>query len=179
VLQSLTQQILHGAPTVILPPTLAGAGWFVRRAIGSGTRASLVAWTATEALVGMVITSLMADHVLAVLVRRITLREEMWVRFEPHVRVAGVPYDFRFYALLLLGILTAWIGINFVRSAWRLAQGDTAGWRLTLRTALATVALVGPLLPLSEFPFQVLAMALLCAICAAMARREVTMSPAT
>jgi hypothetical protein len=72
------------------------------------------------------------------------------VRFEPHVRIAGVPYDFRFYALLLLGALTAWAGVSFVRSAIQLANGNVTGWRLAVRTALATVALVGPRAPLSS-----------------------------
>jgi hypothetical protein len=82
------------------------------------------------------ITCLMADHFLAVLLRRIHLKEEMWVRFEPHVRIGGVPYDFRFYALLLLGALTAWRGIGCVRPAVPLANRDISGWQLAVRTGL-------------------------------------------
>jgi len=171
-LPSLTDQILHGAPTIVLPPGLLGTGWFVRVAVHRGARTRVIAWTAAQTLVGAVITCLMADHFLAVLVRRIQLKEEMWARFEPHVRIAGVPYDFRFYALLLLGALTAWSGISFVRSAMRLANGDVTGWRLAVRTALATVALVGPLAPLSSFPVQIVGMSAICVGCAAMGRRS-------
>jgi hypothetical protein len=123
-------------------------------------------------LIGALIACLMADHFLAVIVRRIQLKEEMWVRFEPHVRIGGVPWDFRIYSLLLLGVLTAWAGVSFVRSAVRLAHGDLSGWPLALRATLATVALVAPLTPLSSFPVQVLAMAAICAGCSAMARRS-------
>ena len=150
---SLTEQIFHGAPTIVLPPGLLGTGWFVRVAMNRGARARLIAWTAAQTLVGAMITCLMADHFLAVLLRRIHLKEEMWVRFEPHVRIAGVPYDFRFYALLLLGALTAWCGVGFVRSAVRLANGDISGWQLAVRIGLAAVALVGPLAPLTYVPF--------------------------
>jgi hypothetical protein len=170
-------QALHGAPTVILPPGLLGTGWLVRSAVRRGIRGGLVAWTGAQALVGSVLACLMADHTLAVLVRRAQTKEEMWVRFEPHVRIAGVPYDFRLYGLLLLGVLTAWLGIGFVRSAWRLVSGDYSGWRLAVQTTAVTVAVAGPLIPLSEFPIQVLMMSGICLGCSAMARMYVTREP--
>jgi hypothetical protein len=123
-------------------------------------------------LIGVVIACLMADHCLVVIVRRIQLKEEMWVRFEPHVRIGGAPWDFRLYSLLLLGVLTAWSGASLARSATLLMHGDLSGWTLTLRTALATGALIAPLIPLSSFPIQVLAMNAVCVGCSAIARKS-------
>jgi hypothetical protein len=176
-LHALAEQVLHGAPSIILPPGLISAGWLVRKGVQRGARAWVIATTATQALVGALITCLMADHTLAVFVRRIQLKEEMWVRFEPHVRIAGIPWDFRLYALLLLGMLAAWSGIRFVQSAIRLANGDLDGWPSTLRTAAATTALVAPLIPLSSFPIQVLAMTVICVACSAIARASIRVWP--
>src|SRR5215467_7797823 len=100
MLSSLSEQLLHGAPTVIFPPGLIGAGWFVRNALIQGVRKGMLVLTAAEALAGTLLATLMADHCVAVIIRRVRLKEEMWVWFEPHIRVAGVPYDFRFYALI-------------------------------------------------------------------------------
>jgi hypothetical protein len=77
----------------------------------------------------------------------------MWVRFESHVRLADVPYDFRIYSLILFGVLGTWAAVRCVRSANSIAQGDPAAWAWTFMTVL-----VAPMLPLQPFALPVLCM---------------------
>jgi hypothetical protein len=86
------------------------------------------------------------------------LKEEMWVRFEPHVRIAGVPYDFRLYALVLFGVIGGWCGVAAARAAGRMARGESEAWRLVARAWILTPALVAPILPLQPFAAPVLGM---------------------
>jgi hypothetical protein len=159
MLRDLTEGIIHGNPPVILTPALLVTAWFIRAAIQQRVRVALIVCGAVEVLIGMALAGLMATHILGSMVRRVRLKEEMWVRFEPHVRFAGVPYDFRLYSLVLFAVLGFWAGVSYVRAGRRMTLGDAGRWRSAAWTSVALVALVAPLLPLqSLFTMPVLAM---------------------
>lgn len=151
MLEYLTEDVVHGGPLTILLPVLVVTAWLVRAALRQRARPALIVYGALQVLAGMLLVDLMVGHIIGVVVRRITLKEEMWVRFEPHVRFAGVPYDFRIYSLVLFAVLGAWAGIVYVRSGWRTTRGDAQAWRGATRASVGLAALVAPLLPLQAF----------------------------
>ena len=63
-------------------------------------RAALAA-SAVNLVCGLLIVSSSSAHLIAVTVRRVHLKIPAWVSGEPHAVIAGVPYDFRIYSLLL------------------------------------------------------------------------------
>jgi hypothetical protein len=170
-LSPLTESIIHGNPPLILGIALATA-----IAIASRRRVKIATTICAviEAFLGTTLIGLMATHILGVIVRRVRLKEQMWVRFEPHVRIAGVPYDFRFYALILFGVLGGWAGLCALRAAVRMARGDSRAWRLAASSWILTAALVAPLLPLQDFAAPVLCM---CAVGLAIALVSRAVSP--
>jgi len=57
-------------------------------------------------------------------------------------------YDFRFYSLLLLGVLLIWRGIWYLLAVTKLSRGDMAGWRIALNNTFVVLAIVVPLIPI-------------------------------
>jgi hypothetical protein len=105
------------------------------------------------------------------------LREEMWVRFEPHVRLAGMPYDFRIYSLILFGVLGTWAAVRCVRAANSIAQGDSGAWSASAWSWSLMAALVAPILPLQPFAFPILCMSA-AGIVAALVSHRISAPPA-
>lgn len=60
-------------------------------------------------------------------------------------------YDFRFYSLLLLGIVIIVPGLVCLRLARRLTEGDMSAWTSALWASGALLLINGPLMPLQGF----------------------------
>jgi hypothetical protein len=75
-------------------------------------------------------------------------------------------YDFRFYALVLLGVLQVAGGMGCLTSVGRLMRRDAAGRKRVLLATLALLALNVPLMPIQGFAvgFAVLALLNLAAL---------------
>lgn len=89
---------------------------------------------------GLFLTTMLCMHSLVILGLRL---------FE---RPADAPfvYDFKLYALLLVGAVFISQGVRYLRAAPRLA-GQTGGRREALRTSLVVLGLAVPLIPLQFF----------------------------
>ena len=60
-------------------------------------------------------------------------------------------YDFRFYSLLLLGVVIIIPGLVFVMHARRLTDGDRTAWHRTLWACGALLLINVPLVPIQAF----------------------------
>jgi len=60
-------------------------------------------------------------------------------------------YTFRFYSLILLGVLLVVAGLMAIVQAGQLARGHRAGWRASLSVWTAILAINLPLVPLQRF----------------------------
>lgn len=60
-------------------------------------------------------------------------------------------YNFRVYALHLLGAVLIWQGAVCLRAAFRIGQGDWLARREALRAVLIVLAIVLPLVPIHAF----------------------------
>jgi len=64
---------------------------------------------------------------------------------------ATFEYNFRFYALLLVGMTLIVPGLLCVLKAWPLARGDAGAWRVPLWSCVALVAVNAPMIPVQDF----------------------------
>jgi hypothetical protein len=152
------ESVIHGNPPVILAVALTGTVLILRRAATARPSFRMMACGAVQAFLGIALAALMTAHILGTIVRRVRLKEQMWVRFEPHVSLAGIPYDFRLYSLVLFGVLGVWAGLHCTKAASRMARGDSGAWRAAALSWTLTAALVTPILPLQPFAAPILAM---------------------
>lgn len=64
---------------------------------------------------------------------------------------ATFEYNFRFYALLLVGMVLIVPGLLCVLKAWQLARGDAGAWRVPLWSSVVLVAANAPMIPVQDF----------------------------
>src|SRR5437899_8196481 len=100
-------------------------------------RAALTA-AAVNLLCGLLIAGFSSAHLIAVTVRRIHLKIPAWVSGEPHAMIAGVPYDFRIYSLVLFGSVILAGGLISIRASMGIARGGSDA-RLRSTRAMAMV----------------------------------------
>ncbi len=64
---------------------------------------------------------------------------------------ATFEYNFRFYALLLVGMTLIVPGLLCVLKAWPLARGDVGAWRVPLWSSLVLLGVNAPMIPVQDF----------------------------
>jgi hypothetical protein len=89
---------------------------------------------------GAVVGTLGVAHLVAVMIGAVERARQH--RFE---------YDFRFYSLVLLGMLLIATGLWASIEAARLTRGDRAAWRASLAVWTTVLAINAPLIPLQRF----------------------------
>ena len=112
-------------------------------------RASLAA-AAVNLLCGLLIAGFSSAHLIAVSVRRIHLKIPAWVPGEPHAMIAGVPYDFRIYSLLLFGSVILAGGLISIRASLGIARDDSEARRRSARAMVMVLATVIPVMPMQD-----------------------------
>jgi len=125
---------------------LAAIGAAVRFAADARHRQSpqpLPAMGAIDLFCGLVVLGLMALHLAAVIGRAIS--------GQGFGGAAHFAYDFRFYSLLLLGLVIIIPGLVFVMHARRLTEGDAEAWRRALWASGALLLINIPLVPIQAF----------------------------
>jgi hypothetical protein len=74
---------------------------------------------------------------------------------------ASFSYDFRFYSLVLVGLLIALPGFMCVISAMGLSRGDASAWKRALGSSVFLLAINVPLMPIQGFAIGLTGFALL------------------
>ena len=67
------------------------------------------------------------------------------------VRCSSTPYDFRFYSLLLLGVVGLAPAVQGLRASPGLARSANESWRRATRACLLLLAINVPLIPVQDF----------------------------
>jgi hypothetical protein len=125
---------------------LAAVGAAVRLAIDARRRRApgpLAAVGAIDLFCGLVILGLMALHLAAVVGRAVSGQG-----FGGDARFA---YDFRFYSLLLLGVVIIIPGLVFALQARSLTEGDAGAWKRALWASGVLLLINVPLVPIQAF----------------------------
>ncbi len=126
-------------PFLMLYASIGGAIWFAVAARRRGCRAVLTAVATVNLFNGILITALGSGHLIAVISRAIAGAGS---------GPAGTfVYDFRFYALVLLGMLLMAGGIGCFAPARGLTRGETRAWGTALWSTVALLAVNVPLIP--------------------------------
>jgi len=105
---------------------------------------------AVNLLCGFLIACFSSAHLIAVTVRRIRLKIPAWVEGEPHAMIAGVPYDFRIYSLLLFGSVILVGALITIRASLGIARGDAEARRRSMRAMVMVLATVIPVMPMQD-----------------------------
>lgn len=131
-------------PEFLFMLALIGASvWFAVAARRRQVPRALVAVAASNLFCGGLVAGLGGAHLAAVVGRAMastgTGAEGTFV------------YDFRFYSLVLLGVLLMAGGLACVSSLRRLTRGEPAGWSLAFWTSIALLAINVPLMPIQGF----------------------------
>ncbi len=124
--------------------------FYVRRRSGLGV---LLALGIFAFFCGLIIFVLSSLHLIAVISRPISGRG-----------LGNAPaftYDFRFYSLVLVGLLIAVPGFICVVAARGLTRDSASAWRTALWSNLLLLAVNGPLIPIQGFATGFSALALL------------------
>jgi len=98
---------------------------------------------AIDLFCGLVIVALMSLHLAAVIGRAFSGQG-----FGGEARFA---YDFRFYSLLLLGVVIIIPGLIFVMHARRLTEGDAGAWKRALWASGVLLLINIPLVQIQAF----------------------------
>jgi hypothetical protein len=124
----------------------------VRRLGGAARNAgrTAVAAAAVNLVCGLLIVCFSSAHLIAVTVRRVHLKIPAWVSGEPHAVIAGVPYDFRIYSLLLFGSVILAGGMISIRASLGIARGDSDARRRSARAMIMVLATVVPVMPMQD-----------------------------
>ena len=130
--------------------------WFVVAARRRGCVAALTAVGTISFFGGTIIAALGALHLISVLPRGGTF-----------------VYDFRFYALVYLGVLLIGAGVACVIPARRLMRGEPRAWKTTLWATIALLAINVPLMPIQGFAYAFSAFALVNLVALVATRRRV------
>ena len=130
-------------PFLVLYASIGGAIWF---ALAARRRRCLKALTAVGTISffnGILIATLGTLHLIAVVGRAASgAGSGLGGTFE---------YDFRFYALVQLGMLLIAGGVACFTPARGLTRGEPRAWRATLWATVALLAINVPLIPLQGF----------------------------
>ena len=125
---------------------LAAVGAAVKLAVDARRRrppAPLATVGAIDLFCGLVIVGLMALHLAAVVGRAVS--------GQGFGGEAHFAYDFRFYSLLLLGVVIIIPGLVFVTYARRLTEGDAEAWKHALWASGVLLLINIPLVQIQAF----------------------------
>jgi hypothetical protein len=135
---------------------LAAAGAAVSLAIDARRRRApepLATVGAIDLFCGLVILGLMALHLAAVVGRAVSGQG-----FGGEARFA---YDFRFYSLLLLGVVIIIPAVVFVMHARRLTEADAEAWKRALWASGALLLINVPLVRIQAFALDPVLLAII------------------
>ncbi len=155
-------------PFLMLYASIGGAIWFAIAARRRGCAPPLTAAATINFFNGILIAALGSAHLIAVV--------SLAISGEGSSPAGTFVYDFRFYALVLLGMLLMAGGAGCFAPALGLTRGETRSWKTTLWATLALLVINVPLIPvqgLALTPF------LLVNLVALMATRKRFAVPAT
>jgi hypothetical protein len=122
---------------------IGAAVWLAVDARRRQAREGLAAVGAIDLFCGLVILVLMALHLAAVIGRAVSGQG-----FGGELRFA---YDFRFYSMLLLGVVIIVPGLVFVMAARRLTEGDAGAWTRALWACGVLLLINIPLVQIQAF----------------------------
>jgi hypothetical protein len=121
----------------------------IRRRLRPAEAGSLPA-AAVNALCGTLIAAFSSAHLVAVIARRITLRIPAWTPGEPDATIAGVPYDFRIYSLVLFGVVILAGAVAALQASPGVARGEQNARRRASNAFWMILAAVVPVMPIQE-----------------------------
>ncbi len=126
-------------PFLVLYATIGGAIWFAIAARRRGCLAALSAVATISFFNGTLIAALGAGHFIAVV--------NQAVSGQGSGPGGAFAYDFRFYALVLLGMLLIAGGVGCFTPARGLTRGEARAWKVTVWSTVALLAINLPLIP--------------------------------
>ena len=126
-------------PFLVLYASIGGAIWFAIAARRGGCPAPLTAVATVNFFNGILIAALGTGHLIAVVSRAVS--------GEGSGPDGAFVYDFRFYALVLLGMLLMAGGVGCFAPARGLTHGEKRAWRTTLWSTVALLVINVPLIP--------------------------------
>jgi hypothetical protein len=116
---------------------------------------------AINGITGAIVAVLLSGHTVSVVAQRLASRRPDWQPGEPHATLFGVPWDFRFFALILFGVLGVACGVRCIDSAAGMASSRTGAVQQGVRASLAMLILFAPVIPLQHFALLTTALATL------------------
>jgi hypothetical protein len=128
---------------------------FLRRVVQERLPLPLGFAAALQFVTSLLVASLMILHTVAVIAYRITERKAAWATNEPHITYFGIPYDFRIYSLVLLGVLTSVLAGRGMAAANALIQGNRAAFAEGIRLNLLLLVVSIPAVPLQRVAVMV------------------------
>ena len=129
---------------------------FLLRVRRHGAPIALAVASALGLFSGLITTGLAVGHMVGV--------------FAVELRRSPIRYDFRVYALLLLGATLAVLGVRLGAAAPGVARGDRAAWNRAAGTAVMLLAVNAPLAPIQGFAVALLIFVSICLIALLSAR---------
>jgi hypothetical protein len=148
---------------------LVGLGWIFWLTLIDGRRkhvpGTLLVVSGLNAICGLASSLLGGAHFFAVMGRALR-----------GAGLQGAPdfsYNFRFYSLVMLGILLAVPGILCLRSASGLTKGEPAAWKNALWSSIVLMVVNGPLIPIQRFAILLGGLALLNAVVLVTSRQRI------
>ncbi len=132
--------------------TVAATLLFLFGARRRGAPAALVTVGAIDLFCGLITFTLVAIHLSAVIGRAFSGKG-----------LGGAPaftYNFRFYSLVLVGLLIAVPAFLCASCARGLTRGDASAWKSALRSSVLLLAVNGPLMPIQGFAIGLTGLAL-------------------
>lgn len=142
----------------VLAVIAGGVAWWCRWLWHHGARRRLYATAWSAGVLGVILAFTMTAHTLDVLFR-------LFAGTASNGQVFG--YDFRAYALLLVGALLAGAGVYIVRLAMRLGTRVSGARIAAVRALLLVLIVVAPQIPFQAFfaiPITVLVLIALAAV---------------
>ena len=138
---------------------------FLLRVRRRGASIALAVASALALFSGLITTGLAVGHMVGV--------------FAVELRRSPIRYDFRVYALLLLGATLAVLGARLGAASAGVARGDRAAWRRAVETAVMLLAVNAPLAPIQGFAVALFIFVSVClvALLTARARTIVLANP--
>jgi hypothetical protein len=124
--------------SVIAGSTLVAAVRFRRR----GARGRRFAGATLLGFSGATLTTMLAAHTAEIVYRLLG---------NPLDGMPPLKYDFRSYALLLLGVLLMVQGVEVFRAAVAVSRGDETGGRDAMRAGFVVLAIGAPIIPIHLF----------------------------
>jgi hypothetical protein len=131
--------------------------------------------SALQFVTSLLVTFLMGLHTLAVVAHRITQKKAAWVQNEPHVLFYGVPYDFRLYSLVLIGVVMTVLSVQGIIAAYGMVHTNKQrAFSEAMRSNALLLGIALPIMPLQGFAVMVVIPALAAIAVLEVVRRTMT-----